>query len=62
MSTDKNRQQENEKPRHGVVTVNDERNPTPQERDAKIPHEADTERLRSERQSVRDADAKGESA
>jgi hypothetical protein len=39
---------------NGIVTVNDEQNPTPEERDAKIPKEPDTERLRSERQSVKD--------
>ena len=37
---------------NGIVTVNNERNPTPEERDTAIPNEPDTERLRSERQSV----------
>jgi hypothetical protein len=46
---------------NGVVTVNDENNPTRDERDRAIPNEPDTDRLRSERQSVRDAGQKGES-
>jgi hypothetical protein len=46
---------------NGVVTVNDENNPTREERDRAIPNEPDTDRLRSERQSVRDAEQKGES-
>ena len=37
---------------NGIVTVNDDNNPTPEERDARIANEPDTERLRSERQSV----------
>ena len=37
---------------NGVITVNDGNNPTPEERDNKIANEQDTERLRSERQSV----------
>lgn len=37
---------------NGIVTVNNERNPTPEQRDAIISSEPDTERLRSERQSV----------
>ena len=40
---------------NGIVTVNDVENPTPEQRDAYIPKEPDTERLRSERQSVKDA-------
>jgi len=39
---------------NGIVTVNDENNPTPEERDAQIPNEPGTERLRSERQSVQE--------
>lgn len=38
----------------GIVTVNDENNPPPEERDAQIPNEPATERLRSERQSVQE--------
>jgi len=37
---------------NGIVTVNDENNPTPEQRDAQIPNELGTKRLRSERQSV----------
>jgi hypothetical protein len=37
---------------NGIVTVNDASNPTPAERDASIANEQDTERVRSERQSV----------
>lgn len=39
---------------NGIVTVNDDNNPTPEQRDAQIPNELDTERLRSERQSVQE--------
>lgn len=39
---------------NGIVTVNDEQNPTPEERDARIAKEPDTARLRSERQSVQE--------
>ena len=39
---------------NGIVTVNDDNNPTPVERDAQIPNEPGTERLRSERQSVQE--------
>ncbi|MDB5251139.1 MAG: hypothetical protein JWP27_308 [Flaviaesturariibacter sp.] len=46
---------------NGVVTVNDDNNPTREERDRAIPNEPDTDRLRSERQSVRDAEQKGQS-
>jgi hypothetical protein len=38
--------------KHGVVTVNDENNPSPEQRDEAIRDEPDTERLRSEKQSV----------
>jgi len=37
---------------NGIVTVNDDNNPTPEQRDAQIPNELGTKRLRSERQSV----------
>ncbi|HYH14267.1 MAG TPA: hypothetical protein VD794_03550 [Flavisolibacter sp.] len=37
---------------NGIVTVNDDNNPSREERDAKIGNEPDTERLRSERESV----------
>ena len=40
--------------KNGIVTVNDDNNPTPEQRDAYIPKEPDTERLRSERQSVKE--------
>ncbi|MDB5197295.1 MAG: hypothetical protein JWP88_1666 [Flaviaesturariibacter sp.] len=46
---------------NGVITVNDDNNPTREERDQRIPQEPDTERLRSERQSVKDGEGKGES-
>ena len=39
---------------NGIVTVNDDNNPTPEQRDAQIPNEPGTERLRSERQSVQE--------
>jgi hypothetical protein len=39
---------------NGIATVNDDNNPTPEERDAQIPNEPGTERLRSERQSVQE--------
>jgi hypothetical protein len=39
---------------NGIVTVNNDNNPTPEQRDAQIPNELDTERLRSERQSVQE--------
>ncbi len=47
-----NQQLEKENQTNGVVTVNDESNPTKQERDEAIGQEPDTERLRSERESV----------
>ena len=40
---------------NGIVTVNDDNNPTPEERDAQILNEPGTERLRSERQSVQES-------
>ncbi|MDB5197840.1 MAG: hypothetical protein JWP88_2211 [Flaviaesturariibacter sp.] len=46
---------------NGVVTVNDANNPTREERDQRIPQEPDTDRLRSERQSVKEGEGKGES-
>jgi hypothetical protein len=54
MDKNKNLTDENQ-PRNlnGVVTVNDSNNPTPEQRDAYIPNEPDTERVRSERQSVK---------
>jgi hypothetical protein len=55
MTTDKQSTTENTSNSNGVVTVNDGNNPTPEERDRRIPAEPDTERLRSERQSVQDA-------
>lgn len=39
---------------NGIVTVNNDNNPTPEQRDAQIPNEHGTERLRSERQSVQE--------
>lgn len=52
MTDDKEKQQQQEA--NGIVTVNDGANPTPEERDQLIPVEPDTERLRSERQSVKE--------
>jgi hypothetical protein len=52
----RNNQQNNPSENKGVVTVNDENNPTPEQRDAYIPKEPGTERLRSERQSVQQTD------
>ena len=52
MTDDKELQQQ--QGANGIVTVNDGNNPTPEERDQRIPAETDTERLRSERQSVKD--------
>jgi hypothetical protein len=46
------RKQVEEKPENGVVTVNNDRNPTPEERDERIGLEPDTARERSERESV----------
>jgi hypothetical protein len=48
-----NREQDQSRNQNGVVTVNDSNNPTPEERDARIGNEPDTERLRSERESVK---------
>ena len=53
MEKNRNNQEQNQ-PQNGVVTVNDSNNPTPEERDARIGNEPDTERLRSERESVKD--------
>lgn len=47
-------QRSGQQPQNGIVTVNDENNPTPEQRDAQIPNEPGTERLRSERQSVQE--------
>ena len=59
MNTDKlqssNQNDEQDKIKNGVVTVNDENNPTPDERDELIGKENDTDRLRSERESVQEA-------
>ncbi len=41
---------------NGVVTVNDANNPTPQDRDERIGNEPDTDRLRSERESVQQSE------
>lgn len=55
MEKNRNNQEQNQPAnQNGVVTVNDSNNPTPEQRDAYIPKEPDTERLRSERQSVKD--------
>ena len=54
MTDDKELQQQ--QGANGIVTVNDGANPTPEERDQRIPAEPDTERLRSERQSVKDGE------
>ncbi|RYY96758.1 MAG: hypothetical protein EOO11_12640 [Chitinophagaceae bacterium] len=43
---------------NGVVTVNNDRNPGREERDAAIGQEPDTERLRSERESVEQSEKK----
>lgn len=51
-----NEQQQSSRNQNGVVTVNDANNPTPDQRDAAIGQEPDTERLRSERESVQDAE------
>ncbi|MCW3074779.1 MAG: hypothetical protein JWP69_1848 [Flaviaesturariibacter sp.] len=59
MLTDKDK--ETSQSANGVVTVNDD-DPTREERDQYIPNEPGTERLRSERQSVKDAEQKEESA
>jgi hypothetical protein len=47
-------QQSDNNKQKGIVTVNDENNPSPEERDALIPKESDTKRLRSERQSAQE--------
>jgi hypothetical protein len=39
---------------NGIVTVNDANNPTQEERDSQIGAEPNTERLRSERESVQE--------
>jgi hypothetical protein len=55
MEKNRNNQEQNQPAnQNGIVTVNDSNNPTPDERDARIGQEPDTERLRSERESVRD--------
>ncbi len=41
--------------KNGIVTVNNGNNPTPEQRDEIIGKESDTERLRSERESVQEA-------
>jgi hypothetical protein len=57
MDKNKNLRDENQsRNQNGIVTVNDNNNPTPEQRDAYIPNEPGTERLRSERQSVRDGE------
>ena len=58
MSVDKEEDLQNRQPANGVVTVNDEKNPTREERDQRIPAEPDTERLRSERQSVQEGQSR----
>ena len=52
-----NKNEGSEPGKNGVVTVNDGNNPTPDERDSMIGTEKDTERLRSERESVQEADS-----
>ena len=47
-------QRSGNQPQNGIVTVNNDNNPTPEQRDAQIPNEQGTERLRSERQSVQE--------
>jgi hypothetical protein len=55
MEKNRNNQEQNQPAnQNGIVTVNDNNNPTPDERDARIGNEPDTERLRSERESVKD--------
>jgi hypothetical protein len=44
--------QKNETVKHGVVTVNDDDNPTPEQREEAIRDERDTDRLRTEKGSV----------
>lgn len=56
MAIEKNKLTENrDQSQNGIVTVNDEKNPTPEERDERIGRENDTDRLRSERESVEEA-------
>lgn len=45
-----------QQPSQGIITVNDEKNPTREERDERIGKEDDTERVRSERESVQETD------
>ncbi|GAA4324016.1 hypothetical protein [Flaviaesturariibacter amylovorans] len=52
MSKEQQQQPQQGQGANGVVTVNNERNPGQEERDAAIGQEPDTERLRSERESV----------
>lgn len=52
-----NKNEGSEPGKNGVVTVNDGNNPTPDERDSMIGTEKDTERLRSERESVQETDS-----
>lgn len=47
---------EQQKSSQGIITVNDENNPTREERDERIGKEDDTERVRSERESVQETD------
>lgn len=51
--------QDGDKIKNGVVTVNDDKNPTPEERDQMIGAEKHTERVRSERESVQEAARSG---
>lgn len=56
MAIEKNKLTENrDQSQNGIVTVNDDKNPTPEERDERIGRENDTDRLRSERESVEEA-------
>jgi hypothetical protein len=51
---EKQNSQQPAKGQNGVVTVNNDRNPTPEERDQRIGQEPDTKRERSERESVQE--------
>ena len=56
MNTNKDQQEQglqgDKQTKNGVVTVNDDNNPTQEQRDEMIGKEPDTDRLRSERESV----------
>ena len=50
---------QNDLAKHGVITVNDDENPTPEQREQAIRDEPDTDRLRTEKGSVEEGERVG---